>query len=107
MDTAALGTAIRLARKQKHMTGEKLSGLCEIGPVFLRKIESGAKAPSLATFIRLCNALETSPQTLLKGNLVPNDIDAQLAVVEKLAGLSKSQSELALSMIDTMADHME
>lgn len=107
MDTVAMGTAIRLARKQKQLTGEKLSSLCDIGAVHLRKIESGAKSPSLSTFVNLCNALEISPQSLLGDSLTPNDIDAQLAVVAKLSGLSKAQSEMALSMIDAMVGHME
>ena len=60
-----IGGCIRLQRKKKKLTIEKLSELADISPVFLREIERNIKLPSLPTFIRIINALDVSSDSCL------------------------------------------
>ena len=78
MNIAALGNRIRQARKKRGISSERLAELCDVGAVHVRKLESGAKSPSIKTFTNICNALQTSPQYLLQDSLGPNELSAQL-----------------------------
>lgn len=69
MDVAGLGNRIHEVRKRAGMSSDKLAELCDVGPVHIRKIESGAKVPSIRLFTRICNALQVSPCYLLQDSL--------------------------------------
>lgn len=98
----ALGLRIHSARRNQGITSNRLAEVCGVGAVHIRKIESGAKLPSIQTFIMICNALHTSPQYLLQDSLEPNDLDSQLRLLDKIKDLPAAQAELAESLIDTM-----
>lgn len=69
MNEAALGIRIHEMRKSAGLSSDKLAELCGVGPVHIRKIESGAKLPSIRLFVRICNALHVSPEYLLQDSL--------------------------------------
>ncbi len=104
MDTLAqtLGVRIHTARRKQGITSNRLAELCKVGAVHIRKIESGAKLPSIQTFIMICNALQTSPQYLLQDSLEFGDYNLQLRLLDKIMELPAAQAELAESLIDTM-----
>ncbi len=74
MNALALGVRIHEARKHCKITSDQLAELCGVGPVHIRKIESGAKNPSISLFVKICNALHISPQYLLQDSLEPNEL---------------------------------
>jgi len=104
MNTIAqtLGARIHTARRYRGITSNRLAELCGVGAVHIRKIESGAKLPSIQTFIMICNALHTSPQYLLQDSLESSDSDVQMRLLNKIRELPAAQVELAESLIDTM-----
>lgn len=53
MNPITLGQRIREQRKKHRLTSEQLGELCDVGAVHIRKIESGAKVPSLNLFLKL------------------------------------------------------
>lgn len=65
MNGKPLGRRINAARKEKGLTSEKLSELCDINATYLRQIETGRKIPSLPMFVLLCQKLQVSPSYLL------------------------------------------
>ncbi len=69
MDVAGLGYRIHEVRRQAGISSDKLAELCGVGAVHIRKIESGAKVPSIRLFTRICNALKISPHYLLQDSL--------------------------------------
>ena len=95
----SLGARIHSARRQQGITSNRLAELCKVGAVHIRKIESGAKLPSIQTFVLICNALHTSPQYLLQDSL---EFDTQMQLMQKIGQLPAAQMELAESLIDTM-----
>jgi len=67
-----LGKRIRQQRKLLQMTQEKLAEEAGISLSFLGHIERGTRKASLDTLVRLCNALQVSPQLLLQDSLRDN-----------------------------------
>lgn len=71
MDTVILGRNIYKARRDRGLSSDKLSELCDVTPSYLRQVEAGSKTPSLPLFVELCNQLKVSPDYLMNG--VVND----------------------------------
>ena len=57
MGDKLLGRRINAARKDRGITSERLSELCNINDTYMRQIESGAKIPSLPVFVTICKEL--------------------------------------------------
>lgn len=107
MEKKLLGRKINTARKDKGMTGEKLSEACNINATYLRQIESGAKMPSLPVFISICKELKVSPSYLLSDILN----DAEISEMDELQKLwmnaTPKQIKMMSSMIRSALENME
>ncbi len=97
MDKKLLGKRINAARKERGLTGEALSELCDINATYLRQIESGAKLPSLPLFVCLCDKLGASPAYLLADQL-----GGGAAGGEALLELRRRATPGQLRLIDAM-----
>lgn len=69
MDYQDLGRRVRLLRRQKGYTQEKLAEKVGVSTSFLGHIERGSRAASLETLVELCNALGVGPDYLLQASL--------------------------------------
>ena len=107
MEKKLLGRKINMARKDKGLTGEKLSEACSINATYLRQIESGAKMPSLPVFISICKELRVSPSYLLSDILN----DAEISEMDELQKLwmnaTPKQIKMVSSMIRSALENME
>ena len=102
-----LGKRINAVRKDRGLTSDKLSELCNINATYLRQIESGTKMPSLPVFIDICKALRISPDYLLQDELTENEIST-IREVEKLwKDASPQKQKLVLTMIKAVLEHTE
>jgi transcriptional regulator with XRE-family HTH domain len=70
MDYKSIGYRIKIAREQKHLTQEQLSEIIDISPMHMSVIERGVKGISLATLVKIANALEVSTDELLQDVLL-------------------------------------
>lgn len=107
MDKKLLGQKINLARKDRGLTSEKLSEICNINATYLRQIESGAKVPSLPVFVSLCQALKVSPSYLLAELLPDPEIQEMDSLLELWKTATPSQIKLINSMIRSALDHFQ
>ena len=98
MDKKAFGSRLRQARKDRGLTSEKLSELCNINATYLRQIEGGTKIPSLPVFVSLCQELKVHPDYLLMDSL--SDIGLDLG--RELAALQQTATPSQMKVIDTM-----
>lgn len=105
MEKKGLGKRINEVRKDRGVTGDKLSEMCNINATYLRQIEGGVKMPSLPVFIDICNALSVSPDYLLQDELVENEISTIREIEEVWKDASISKQELVLSMIKAALTH--
>ncbi len=99
MGDKLLGRRINAARKDRGITSERLSELCNINDTYMRQIESGAKIPSLPVFVTICKELRVSPSYLLADVLEGSgatDLDELTAL---LKNATPSQIRMMTAMI--------
>ncbi len=60
-----IGEKIRLLRKEKGLTQEKLAEMAKIDPKSIIDIENGKRNPTLKTITKIAAALKTSISNLL------------------------------------------
>lgn len=65
METGKLGSAIRAARIEKHLSQETLAEMVDITPTHLKHIESEHRKPSLEVLWKLATILNLSLDSLL------------------------------------------
>ena len=100
MDKVTMGARFKQARLSKHITQEALAETCECGTTYISDIERGAKFPSMALFIRLVNALDVSPDFILRGELNSGKSYVYDELTKKLENLTPQQRENVSVMID-------
>jgi transcriptional regulator with XRE-family HTH domain len=69
---AELGPRMRGTRERKGMTQKELASRIGVSAPQLCHYEAGNHIPSLATFLRIVEALEVTPNDLLGGLWLPN-----------------------------------
>ena len=82
---------LRSLRKAQHLTQQDLARRTGLSASFLGHIERGSRVLSVETLLRLCQAMNTTPNALL------------LAVPEKSA--AAFSQEAAQAMIDLLRKH--
>ena len=95
MDSIILGRNIYKARRDRGLSSDKLSELCNVTPSYLRQVEAGSKTPSLPLFAELCNQLKVSPSYLMNG-VVDDGIEYSM---EEIADLFQKASPSQLRLI--------
>jgi transcriptional regulator with XRE-family HTH domain len=62
----AFGLALRDLRKEKRHSQHSLSEACGLHRTYVGLLERGRYSPSLATIVALAEALETTPDDLMR-----------------------------------------
>lgn len=78
-----LGKRIGTARKDRGLTAQQLAARLGINAAYLRQIECGVKTPSVGLLVKICNALQVSPDYLLQDLLVENEV-SEMRVLDRL-----------------------
>ena len=66
-DYSLIGKRLAAIRKERKLTQEKLAELTDLANNYISNIENNRSIPSLETLVKLCNALEITPNDLLLG----------------------------------------
>lgn len=98
MDQRSIGRRIRIARRDRGLTGEQFAELCGINPTYLRQLEGGSKTPSLPLFVSLCNTLKVSPNYLLADVTENNETQG----IEILAQIYQTGTPRQIKLITAM-----
>lgn len=61
LDLKILSENIKILRKKKGFSQQKLADKCDLTYQFIQNIEYSEKLPSLETLVKLANALDISP----------------------------------------------
>lgn len=101
MGDKLLGRRINAARKDRGITSERLSELCNINDTYMRQIESGAKIPSLPVFVTICKELRVSPSYLLADVLEGSGATDLDELTDLLKNATPSQIRMMTAMIRT------
>lgn len=65
----AFGAVLREARKIRGLSQEALAEGAEVDRTYPSLLENGHRQPSLAVFLRLCDALRRTPADLINATL--------------------------------------
>ena len=106
MDRRAFGQRIKKIRNEQKITAEKLSGLCEVNAVFIRQIETGRKLPSLQVFIKICNALHTSPAYFLSEELKFEEENGLEILLSQKKELTPKQLQIVDQVVSVVVEYM-
>lgn len=107
MENNGLGKRINVVRKDRSLTAERLSEMCNINATYLRQIEGNVKMPSLSVFIDICRALKISPDYLLQDELPENEISKIREIEALWKDASPSKQALVLAMIKAALEYNE
>lgn len=107
MDRKKFGHRLQNARKEKHITGEKLAEMTNLSVTYIRQLESGVRIPSLPIFIELANALECSADYLLADSTIAAKDIIFNEITEKLSTLSPNRLSEINTVIDAMLSYMK
>ena len=67
MDMKEIGLRIKMTRKEKHITAEKLAEFVGVSVQTISNIENGRKGVRLQVFLKICKTLNISSDYLLFG----------------------------------------
>ena len=83
----AMGTRMKRRRKELKMSQAELAEKVNVSNNHISSIETGKQIPSLTTFVKICEQLDTTPDFLLLGSLhtdnLPKNIQDSLALCNK------------------------
>lgn len=104
MDMIAIGSRIKEAREQAHLTQEELAEIVDISPTHMSVIERGVKTPKLDTFVKIANALHLSADALLQDVVTPvtDSIMAELSV--RIGRLPQKEQDRILNAIRALTE---
>ena len=107
MEKYELGKYINAVRKDRGLTAEQLSEMCNINATYFRQIEGGVKVPSLPVFITICRVLKISPDYLLQGDLEGDEVSTIREIETLWENAAPSKQALALAVIKTVLEFNE
>ena len=89
-DVEEIGNRIRQLRKDQGMTQAQLAAKLNIGDRHLRKIEAGAKGPSIDILIEIATLFGVSLDYIILGKQLQSDLKQQLCnLAQSLSALVK------------------
>lgn len=106
MNKEKFGQRLKTVRKEKGMTQIELAELAGVGNKYISNIERGKVAISMETFMKLVNALQVSPNYLLRDSISfeysKDDEDKHLVFQE----YGRVKTERLLYMLDSLCTYM-
>lgn len=98
IDYREMGARIATRRKALGLKQSQVCELCGINDNYLSNIEHARSIPSLEVLMRLCAALDTTPDVMLLGAHRPGQ-DLRLELSQQIGALDPKQLVLLKSFI--------
>ena len=114
MDKINLGKRIRIARKQRQFTIDKLSEKCGLTEQYLGNIERGKDSPSFKALLNIANELEVDINYLLGDDLKYNALskhankgDIYDNLLQQINTLSLKKQESVVKFINIIKEYKD
>ena len=105
IDYKQIGTNIARRRRELHLKQVEVCEKADLNDKYLSCIETARSIPSLEVFLRICSALETTPDKLLVGSVYQQGLsDMDTAFTERFQRLSNDNKRLCLAFMDMLTD---
>ena len=102
LDKAELGRRISERRRNLKMKQQKLAELVGVNSNHISGIEHGKVAPSLDCFVKICNALKSTPDSFLEGAMHSNNVPQD--IMDHLRLCSDEDIDLVPAIVKFLAD---
>ena len=102
-----IGRRITARRRALHMKQSEVCEKCDLNDQYLSAIECARSIPSLDVLLRICDALETTPDSLLLGVKQSDDLPVYNEVSEKLRCLNERQLALTNSFLKWLLEQKD
>ena len=108
LDYKQIGRNLARRRKELRLKQFEVCERAEINDKYLSCIETARSIPSLEVFLKLCTALETTPDHILLGTVRQTDYsEDDVALLEKFQILSPDNKRLCLAFMDLLSDNFQ
>ena len=102
IDYSAVGKRISLIRKNRGMTQEQLAEKAELSNIYISHIENSRSIPSLETLMKLCSALDITPDEVLLGTKQDMENYLQSDIQKKLILCTPKERRMVSRFIDLL-----
>ena len=102
VDYSLIGKRIAELRKSRGMTQASLAEKAEITNNFLSHIERSYSIPSRETLVRICDALEVTPDAVLLGTATEHTAYLAEEFTEKFLACTPAQRRFILEMVEAL-----
>lgn len=107
VDYKEVGKRIATRRKSLGLKQSKVNEMAELSDKYLSNIETARSIPSIDVLMRICKALNTTPDYILLGATKnDDDLDTNILALEKLKKFSGKKKKIIYKFIDTL-DELE
>lgn len=100
----AMGTRMRMARKRKGFTQETLAETVGVTTGNIGSIERGRAKIGLETLVRICRALDVTPDELLFDSAFSPETVSHHEMAELLKHANPAQLRKAVKLVETMME---
>lgn len=107
IDYSAVGKRISLIRKNRGMTQEQLAEKAELSNIYISHIENSRSIPSLETLMKLCSALDITPDEVLLGTKQDMENYLQSDIQKKLILCTQKERRMVSRFIDLLLEERE
>ena len=108
LDYKQIGKNLASLRKELRLKQYEVCERAGINDKYLSCIETARSIPSLEVFLRLCEALETTPDHILLGSVCETDpTQSETVLLEKFRSLSPKGQHLSLAFMNWIADELD
>ena len=98
VDYKELGRRIAARRRELGLKQWQVNEMAGLSDKYLSNIERATSVLSIDVLMKLCAALDTTPDALLLGT--ETEADSSKAIVSKIQAMTPEQEKLALSLMD-------
>ena len=96
-----------MIRKNRGMTQEQLAEKAELSNIYISHIENSRSIPSLETLMKLCSALDITPDEVLLGTKQDMENYLQSDIQKKLILCTPKERRMVSRFIDLLLEERE
>ena len=102
IDYSEIGTRVYARRKELNLTQETLTNLTDISTNQISNIENNRSVPTIETILKLCSALNVTPDYFLLVIVKNTDREIYNAISQKALLCTRKQQELVYEFMSLL-----
>lgn len=106
VDYKELGKRIAKRRRELGLKQYQVSERAGLSDKYISCIETAKSIPSIDVLMKICDALETTPDSLLLGTVNDSSVETyERQIIAKLTGLDGKSRRFAVEMLDRFVQY--